>query len=893
MSNFEADKERHSREQQEIWTNLRDLFILYKEKYGASITEIADGLDISRQFLHKFMKEPAEYGLSKVDRSDLLNLWSLITDPRQYATNKLNDKHKSAREELRRDGADELLETAKYQTLKEIEDDRIFVPDSLRIILERLSSNWIQDDILRNYIINSFLDQILDLGRTDTEYYIRNIDLKNKSQRAEIENFPEDMNLSVDNKDFNQIVNKYKRQIHSLAQAGKTSYVKSELFELYQSILEHHVINKSEERKIVLSDCQFETISPILSISDQFKEILEETELPQGKYFRDYEIEAESKISFYAEGKENNRRNTDRYYFENPFPRITRARVTCLFYRKTESSYDFLDEVSFENESTTTHIENMFLAVKKGLGHQLSIAGFFLRATGRTSKSLARISVGLEEDNDENNDPKTVYQGWWVSPNTITGILNAVGDAFSRYLSKNSINRERYSDICINIAKIKSKIRNVTSYLYEGSSKFNEDKDTEIKNACLGLLSEIEKTEIKFKDELYQRYLKPHLATLICLKQTVELIAVHSSFIRGNLNDFKEIREKVNSWAEPSLKVSINEANKSKEDKNLNPYNFLISIHQFSCLIRYRFMTGDKQFLYGKPWESELEENLYNIKTHEKILQRYTQVTGSINFEAYFCASQIFGIIGQLGLYSLEPDRIELESSIKNFILATHYSYRIGHLRRASQWLMNAVRVYCRLGTENDIRNAVKLMSLSHELNKLFDSEQSKSMGQISGIKSQDWLTANQNLAQGEIDLTLGKYDSALRSFSEALNITYTVEYVRLMPDCLYNMHRALEKLIDTTYNGRNPLRGIIKKTSSNTTEIYKKVEDLLFKSTGIFADENFQDIKADWRIFSEKCRDTAALIWHEWASAEGYSSHPFEEAICEGSQFLGTLQNK
>lgn len=875
MSNYQALKEKHSREQQATWHALKKLLVEYKTSYGISVTEVAEGLDVSRQFIHNFMSDPVKHSLNKINRADLLNLWAYVTDPVNYENRKLTQEHRTSREALKKEGADKLLKTAGFLPDKDMPEENISIPAPIKRVLSRLSSRWIQDEVLREYIINGILDQVLDQGRMDTDFYVKPLNFKNKKDRQEIHGFPDliKSNLLSD-QDNHNLSNKYNLQINLLVRSGKTLFVKSELFELYQSIVEHDILSQEYKGRAIISDCQFETISPAASIFKKFHVGKETFNSYRGKSLQEYEIEAESSISSYEEDFENN--FPSELYGESQFPRLTKAKVTCSFVRiDEERKYIPEGRVFFEKISTATHIENMLIAVKRGLGHDLNIAGFFIRATGRTAKSLARVSIGLEEEKEY----KRIYQGWWVSSNTITGILRAVEDAFIRYLNDNSIDEIVYNRICFRIADIKTNIEKVTAFLYEGKSDFMEDHD-EINEFSLNLLNEIDSIKSEFNSELIQQHNQINIVTLSYLAKIIKLISIHASFIKGDLKSSKKFLDEIQGVGYEDVKSFLLESGKLESNNKPDPYKWIISIHEVSCILRSKMITGDKQFLYGKLWR---HLDGYSLSTFKALLKNYTEAIGSVDFEAYFCASQIFGIIAQLDLYSLEATREELEESVENLLKAAHYSYRIGHFRRSSQWIINAVRICCRLGREKDVDNANKLMALASETTQGSDRDEFlHKQAQSSGIKSNDWLTVNTLIASGEIDLINKNYDRALVRFFDALIIIYEVEYMRMAPDCLYNIHRAIDRLIVTNFNGENPIKRTIEGPLGEKVSI--------LNTPKILSGGSFKDTGADWQSFSADCKNSAASLWNEWARSEGYESHPFAEAICENDDFLQTL---
>lgn len=106
MSKLEASSNYES-EQQNAWRSLAFEFERLNNDYGASIAEMAQGLQISRQRLYDFLRSP-ERGMS-ICRADLIRLWDVLTDSDKMASRKLSTENRHKRKELRKQGPDRLL----------------------------------------------------------------------------------------------------------------------------------------------------------------------------------------------------------------------------------------------------------------------------------------------------------------------------------------------------------------------------------------------------------------------------------------------------------------------------------------------------------------------------------------------------------------------------------------------------------------------------------------------------------------------------------------------------------------------------------------------------------------------------------------------------------------
>lgn len=878
MSDFQARREQYSRKQQQHWKELQQLFETYKETCGVSISEFAHGLDVSRQFVYNFMDDPSNHGFSKVSRYDLIALWDYITDPKEFASKKLKEQHREARNKLRQETSAALLKTAGFFPEEDFPQRRKAESALVQRAQSRLSSSWIQDESLREYIVNNILDQVLDQGRSGHAYYVDEFNYNDESQKRDILNFPRDEKLYIDNESIRlsseSILERYRGQIRKLAKSGKTAYVKSELFELYQSILEHRLLNEDATGAAIILDCQFETISPEQFIS-RIPKKKNNIKLFDQKKIYDYELAAESALSFTQEKDEN----TNLAQLEMN-PRLIKAKVTCTFANKEEDKNELI--AYFENISTATHIENMLTAVQKGLGYELKLAGFFVRATGRTAKSLARVSISLEE-----KDASSIYQGWWVGSNTITGILRATGDAFARYLSKAGVDEYAYYKTCYEISKLTNRFHHESFYLYEGRSSLSlkrSFKDLEITD----LADDIYKVRdsITSDPESIDNYSR-HLSALDYLDRMLQVLRIHAFFIRGDLSNVSSLMNKYPKLFDiAQLDVQLNTYQVS--DESSKAYLSISLIHQMSCVIRFFFMSGRRDFLLRRHWKIQ---NSYSLNSHLSTIRDYVIKIGNIDFDSYFCASQIIGIVSQLDLYSVHSTRSDLKSSVENLIKAAHYSYRIGHFRRASQWILNAVRTCCRLGQPEDISKAHSLCKIAdsireHGMNfsKAKDEAFETYVPDEKGLTA-DWLLVNQQLASGEVHLAEKNYDEALLNFCGALNNAYRVGYLRIEPDCLYNISRTSKEIAEVLKKGKElPIKTLPHKDLSSLFQSDNNSVSSLFDAAK-FESKNSPG-NVDWESLYQSCQQEAAEIWDRWSQSlnNDKTVHPFSESIRNGT---------
>ncbi|MEM9092826.1 MAG: hypothetical protein AAGC93_29375, partial [Cyanobacteria bacterium P01_F01_bin.53] len=385
-------KEQRSR----FWEELNQQLDHLHQNYGVAVTELAEGLGVSRQKLYDFKSTP-EKGLP-IDRIDLIILWEWLTDPEALEGKRLSAETRKKREELRQEGVDPLLKAAGFLSTfgdtgsNDSQTAVSKIDSSFKRVEARLSSPWIEDDIRRAQIINSILDEVKAQGRLDKTLHTQPI------SAADALNWLKGDPLHITDQ---ILIRAYQKQIWLLARSGKNQFVGVELFELYQNLLEYQSIPNYSGARVDIIDCQFPILSAPLPTSVQrafevFSPIYQQAESALLNLLCDL-------------GSLNSNIPETKLPPVASFTPVVRASIKSQF-------EDCEKPTVWRYSSTGTHLENMLSAITYGLGHSLEITGFSVQATGSTSKSLARVSIGLAERNDDGNISR-VYQGWWVDSN--------------------------------------------------------------------------------------------------------------------------------------------------------------------------------------------------------------------------------------------------------------------------------------------------------------------------------------------------------------------------------------------------------------------------------------------------------------------------------------------
>lgn len=859
-------------------------------EYKATKTEIINGLSVTRSKFYSFEKN-AEEGLN-INRSSVLKLWAYLCDTEN------RNVPKAARElrtELKNEGPDRLLSALGFASTKEAaKTGPVSQRPQIRRVVKRLESNWIHDDAVRVYITDNILDQVLDLGRPNRLLQRKSVSL------AKVETWPYDELGSRE-----AIINeKYERAVRALIRSGKTRFAESELFELYQSILEHHELGEGKLAKLRIVDCQFKALSQSISkLAERVQPTLEKrasTSAASGEAERiDFESlskDAERELvqflvqddeSGYSLRSSDDEQNAVLNIVSTP---CLEAEVRCqIQIEKTTES------VSIRYRSTSTHVENMLMAMSLGLGHPLVLSSFSVRATGQTEKSLARISVGLSKSNqkkdsglpvvydrieqtkeEDNNDKvKEVYQGWWVSSNTITGILSATADAIHRWVtSEEEINDEQYYSACVGAAEITQDFYDLRKALYEYTPHaVGSDPENTFEKKATSIIERIS-TYIRQYDYINNAEFAIQHQRMRNEQEMTRLVMAHASLISGRPEDAGAILD--------DMSFSI--------ARESNPYSYVLSVYREACKMAYLFISGDEQFTIGKLWKQG-----DHIKKLVEELGNYIKDTQNISFDVYLVMSQLYGTAGILDFYSSpsENDRT-LSSYTKStgyLIQAAHYSLRIGHVRRAAQWLSFASRMCARVSStkQADILHRLSMSINDHSgslaVDNLFTLD-------ASATKS-NWSEVSHLLAKGEIHLLRKEYQLALEDSLKALDVAMLMGYGRVMPDCLYDIHRAARALsiAENTQRFQRTNPFLKKWDSSELAQWQYKFEDSrLAKIMVTLLDKHLSkkpSEKIELALLADDARTGAADIWNLWKKGSG--DHPCAKSIKAGT-FLQAL---
>ena len=353
----------------------------------------------------------------------------------------------------------------------------------------------------------------------------------------------------------------------------------------------------------------------------------------------------------------------------------------------------------------------------------------------------------------------------------------------------------------------------------------------------------------------------------------IALSLLHINVYRVCIEKAKEV---VDAYQNPRdlVKKGVNSLEKK--------FKYLLQMSANAEYMKYKLITGDEHFLVGKLWRFDDE---YSLDICEKVAREYVRKSGNINFNCYSFMAEFLAALGMMEFYSIENKREYLDRGCEYLIESAHYSSRIGYERKATQSLLYVVRYLSRFGVDDAGQKSQRILD---EAEAIIDRKQS--------AQDRDWLNAIYHLSYGEKYLFIDKLpDKAIVEFLAAFRCSLEINYMRLVPDCLYDIFRACNRILGSGEEER--IKNNIKETIGDKRILREfpfiydgTYKSILHEATNITA-KFIHEGMDEWNIEETGtiCRDTAVSLWNQWANVEGYDKHAFSEHILKGS-FLSPL---
>ena len=848
---------KHQDDQKQRWRDFHYKLNQLKEqkpRLSVSNVEMAEGLNISRQRLFEFMKKP-EKGLP-IQRGDVLDLWDYLTTPEAIARKTIAAEAKENRKLLLQEypqRLDELLKAAGFLPVSEVS-----APERPQIerIRQRLLSGWIPSDSDLCDITDSILESISAKGGL-----LNDRQEKSKTEKGytaeEAKQWPE-KHLKAFEAKLQPI---FARQISKFANSGKVQFQDIELFELYQSIRENNHFRQGLKVSMQVIDCQFKTVT--FSLNNQLESYSQiKADLTEIFVQCEQQLRSDSKQPEPSAIHHIRERRI-------LFPPVIQAVVTFIVEDEQEQESE---SWRLHYTSSTTHIENMLVALSNGLGYilpkVLTMTNMSIRSIGRMTESLARVSITLT---DRKLD-KT-HQGIWIEQNTILGALKAFLSAVIDWLSQrlNSSDFPQFYETCQQLAEIDadllSGIETIHNYadavslqesVIDKTEKLAEDMDELAKASVTGNNKKDERTRLFYKNCKENLDKKQFLALLML---------VYRALIQCKINEASKYLKKLEGYLYLGGIESVS-----------NPELTPIVVLYNSEVVFFNLLVGHKTFLDNAIWRET--SSRFNLDYCLKELRDYIHKrnTGIIDFDVYLCAAKIFGIVALAEFYICQKiDAEHLEKAAKNFIAAAHYSARIGQKQRAAHLFCYASRTCCRLGQNG---RAKALADLAERI--LPQETKLTSLDLIKQpFKAQVYLSKGERLLLLEPETSLEK---ASCYFLLAWEESKKHEHDRAAADSLYDLYRAFRELANqkpTDPFDKFNINALAIECSEQEKESIGKAFKDLKKECKTMPGDNYSSTA---KVLKGKVQDK----WNKWRKAEGtfVDNHPFADKI-ENDSFL------
>ncbi len=887
-------KERFSLDVEEIdkqfMDAFRELLNEYIETLSTDISEIAEGLKLSRPVVSEFMnpkhkrndlslsigrichlhetlteidklqtKRRKKKGDSVDNRSD-----SQTQDDQIQPIKKIRDQAKEARVRLKKDGPDRLLIAAGFQPQK-----MKMVPVSPQQYSQLSFISFLyKNRPFSQDIFFQIIERQIDPEESKNNKFILIEELKNNSW--------------IDATTKKEIERKYNNAIQTIDKEGLTLQEKIGLF---NSVM-FNQLNKKEEIDFKLRVIRVERIP--LSLTWDVKRNKDFNLL--WKRIKELSFECEKNL-----GNSSPKNN------QLTYP-VTRTIVTCK-YGEGE------DEINFEYISTGTHGRTAISAISLNMGfyHLIPTIKVDIKCFTDDIKSLIKALVILR---DENEVVEELVIGEWVSSDLLQVILQATIIASKKWLLK-KINPTQKQNLTDKYKLIVEKNAEIRSSFYQRRIAF-DGYDFSDGNS----IEEFKR--INSKAQQYISYLK-----YIILKYSVNgEIQIWNNF----LSNFHRISlgSQLYILRHHNIQSNYQECNLLFKSIDAELYDIA---DEFSGIISETLISSkialeaEKIFYnlsFGIPAiNSELQQSLFgktiNLLTVNNILECLDKMDDRINeylkqyvekikssndpgYDIHYGLGSYYSNTAKLLLYRATNNK-DIKSACDRLLKAIYYFHRIGLSRKVERNLTLAGRVKVRSKREEYVKQCEKLsrIILHDSINKInAPSNKNFELAMYSRVNS----------LQGEFSLIIeDNKPKSLKFCLEALRGSLWLGLNRHIADNLYTISRCaatlqnrvikadLEKEFSELWSFTNKRDARMYASFIHTPQENKIGQDVV---SILFDIRKIADESKCWSDVAINFREASENIWNTWyrtATGEENGEHPFAIEIREG-RFLEPINN-
>ncbi len=896
---------------------LRQLLKFFSTELLASQTEIAQGADISRPNLNKFIKEGGKLPM-KNGRDSLIKLHKYLSNNApsdkiasqvsedEEERQKKKEQAKEYRELLKKLSPDEFLEAAGYlpknanrlrvsptiyQIMVEIEAmlEIMEVEDALYSTLDFKSILY---DKLRKTSNKLFPSEKIKETLPEEEPIKKDYlgDLINILMKKDTSTLP----LGLKERFF--IKKKLEKAYEKLKKGGKKEFTQQEALSLFLSIAvkeksSNHLIDLS----IRLEKIEYQTLSSSIEFQQDYQNLY-------NKIFNDIAREEEFKLAGYDLNKQDScsNQNPQQVYDNEP---VLLARLTCFLKYNDRP----LEKVQFIYTSSNTPLENAIAAIGIHLGFNQELEGVHFVST----KVLDSQINGLVETTVILKDGEHRYQSTWVDRDTIKTQLQAIISAAIHWIdhtskpedskddnhSPSQLDLDLYKSILIRLSEIRTELFDLrqtfqnfrflddqcnTSNISEISKKAMDQlqeipcikKVDELRNQFKISQDENEKCKIKNqlkkinKTDIYLPYRKNLIRCFFQFK----LILVRKANTQGDIRVVKCLIDELQSV--------LDDYPEWLEDDFL-PMKTLLDAERYL----YELSSGEQEYVFvknAKDKENDLELTVTKLTTIIKNSKFYKDP----GMDIYHSLSEIYGNIARLNFY-LSDEKSIIEEARNNFLKAAYHASRIGANPRTARWIALAGRACIRLGEQALAQEAIELSTaiIRRELNTQYKPI------------FQDALLSETNLLRGEYHFIRLEYEEALFCFLRSLKGAAYLGFNRRLTDVLFNLSRCSQRIgnktLESVFSSQyNPFQEFMTNNGENFQLEIEKIHSQGNPASATslrLLNELLQDSKnkqTTWANVADRFLTEAKNIWKKWhddSVNESDTKHPVVTKLEEG----------
>lgn len=834
---------------------LRELLNLYKQDLGASNTELAEGLGVSRPKLIRFMNTVGEE--LSLKKSHLIKLHNTLAENK---TNRdVSQIKPTARLALQRRGPDELLETAGFLSVKgksiRVTRERFALIAQIITLLDSSLLPWEEMVLLVQDLLTSISSRLHLKEDLKTSPDNDNAEKGGVKGATEVGSQPL---ISIKNylredrianlRFIKEVEENLDQAIDSFDEVGKTIFSEQEAIGLYRSIVTKKLMQDEEPPiRIKVIKVEFQTISLVLTPKPEYEDVFNHM-LALGGHA---EKELKTKI-------------------ETP---VTKASVTCSFGFGTPDKTKYFTW-GYASCSTLLAIAISACAFQIGYCDEVAAILVTCRTLGSTVDALVETTVVLGKK----------YQGIWVDRDLVKSVLQALVNAGKYWLGKSSdqeFDLQKYVNVCEKLSDLRERLSTARYAFHE----FNFFDDTCNPDIYIGIANDAKELLNSFP--VYQEPYYRHSLELYRFYIVSKRMQLRHETIQGNIIESKRLIEEIKDELS-----KIESQNNEQVLNELIPCKILLE----SEILLYSLSSGLDLFNDPTaeifPFEYQAKQDTYDrddfLKSSDsrnKCLQAmHDKIVNALDpkvlyqdpgIDTYLALSEIYGNTARFDFY-LSNDAKELKKAVENCLQAAHYALRVGAKQRTSRWLALAGRLQVRLG---DKVTAYQLYTFAKEVAQINPHPDER---------MQQAILSEVQILKGEIFVVLeDNSTAALPHFLQALRGATYLAFNRRIADALYNISRCSERLgsvsineiIDENFNNFNSLDEIEKRKLNPSDNITSyAVIDLLKKVSHDGAYSSWRDTQVD---FLSK----ASEIWQKWhdtAALDSNSRYPISLAIQE-----------